>query len=479
MEATSQAKEYALHTIFGLIKAMIEEKDLYSLLDFIHNQSKEIINAERCTIFIYDRKKNELWNLVSTNLEVKEFRLPIDRGIAGYVASSGKSLMVNSVRNCPLFDDSWDKKTGYETKSILAVPMLARGPKLLGVIEVINKIGRDFEKYDKTLLMAFSSLAATALLDVEKNIEREKFIENVVRSFSETIDARSEFTAGHSQKVATYAKKFAKALKLDEKETKSLYYAALLHDVGKIAIKDSIIDKPGKLSLEEYQVIKDHVAYTRNILTTIDFPGDLAEIPQIASSHHEKIDGGGYPLGLKDQQIHKLAKILSIADVYESLTARDRPYRQALKPEEALDILLENRGISFDAQLVDLFIEKKVYLTEMRVHKRLNVDLAIDYFLNSKGNVKKKTLKRGKTLNISESGISFLSNIAFPFKKLIEIVIYIPSDHIETLAQVVHCNRVEEGDQFRVGLCFVDVNEKYMEKLKEYINEKMSELKQT
>lgn len=462
------ADKNILQTVFGLIKAMIEEKDLYSLLQQIHDQIKQVIHVDRCTIFIYDRKTNELWSRLTSDLEVKEIRLSIGKGIAGRVADQKRIMIVNDVEDFPFFDPSWDQKTGYQTESILAVPMISRGSELVGVIEAINKQNGDFDNNDGDLLMAFASLAATAIRDVERDIERERFIESVVRSFSETIDARSEFTAGHSRKVAAYAKNFALALRLNKIETKILYYAALLHDVGKIGIKDSILEKPGRLTPDEYENIKEHVAYTRNILNAIEFPEDLKEIQDIAVTHHEQFDGYGYPFGLKGHQIHKLTKMLSILDVFESLTSCDRPYRRAIETQKAIDVLLEKRGTYFDPQLVDLFIEKRIYQTELRMHKRINVDLAIEFVLSTNGCVKGKEITKGRVLNISRGGILFSSNIAFPFHKLVELTVYIPDDKIEAMAQVTRCKEIKPTKKFQVGLRFVDLSIENQKKLQKY-----------
>jgi len=469
MQDLIYSDKYTLQTVFNLVKAMIEQKDLYALLVQIHSQTKQIINVDRCTIFIYDRKKCELWSWVSPDLEIEEIRLPIGRGIAGRVAATKEILKVNDVIGFPLFDSSWDQKTGYQTKNILAVPMLARGSELVGVIEAINKKDGKFDDYDGSLLMTFGSLAATAIRDVERIVEREKFIENVVRSFGETIDARSEFTSGHSRKVAAYAQNFGSAMGLSNKDSKILYYAALLHDVGKIGIKDSILEKPGRLTSGEYQYIKDHVAYTRNILNAIDFPDDLKEIPQIASSHHEQINGEGYPAGLQDHEIHKLAKMLSIIDVYESLTARDRPYRKAMESKDALEVLLQNRGTSFDPELVDVFIEKRVYQTELRMYKRVNVDLAIEYILDIDGHIKGKDVGKGRVHNISQGGILFSADIIFPYNKLIEVILTIPDGRIKATAQVVRCKEIGSSERFEIGLRFVGLSSQNQAKLKRYL----------
>jgi putative nucleotidyltransferase with HDIG domain len=333
----------------------------------------------------------------------------------------------------------------------------------------INKQYDDLDNYDGSLLMTFASVAATAIWDIERVMEREKFIKRVVRSFGETIDARSDFTAGHSQRVATYTRNFASALGLSKQEIRVAYYAALLHDIGKIGIKDAILEKPDRLTPEEYECIKDHAAYTRNILNAIDFPDDLKEIPQIASSHHEQIDGGGYPSGLRDTQIHKLAKMLSIVDVYESLTARDRPYRKAMEAKDALEILVQNQGTCFDSQLVDLFIQKRIYHTELRVHKRINVNLTIEYIVDPDGQVKEKKVDKGRALNMSRGGLLFSADAIFPAHKLVELIIYIPDDRIETLARVVWCQQIKSNKKFQTGLRFADLSLHTQQKLQRYL----------
>ncbi|MEW5804274.1 MAG: HD domain-containing phosphohydrolase [bacterium] len=469
MGKTTYSDKYNLDAVFSLTRAMIEEKDLYSLLRQIHDQTRQVLHVDRCTIFLFDRQKNELWSWVSPDLEIHEIRLPLGRGIVGQVAATKEAKMIRDADTSPFFDSSWDQKTGYHTRNILAVPMLARGEELVGVIEAINRQKSDFDDYDKSLLMTFASLAATAIRDVERDMEREKFLESVVRSFGETIDARSEFTAGHSQRVATYVRNFAIELGLSKQEVTVAYYAALLHDVGKIGIKDAILEKPGRLTPEEYQCIKDHAAFTRNILNAIDFPDDLKEIPQIASSHHEQIDGRGYPVGLRDNQIHKLAKMLSIVDVYESLTAHDRPYRKAMEVKDALQFLVQNQGTSFDSQLVELFIQKRIYHTELRMHKRISVDVAIEYVLDPDGQVKEKEVGRGRTLNMSQGGLLFSSDIIFPVHKMIELIIYLPDTRIETLAQVVWCQNIASSNKFQVGLRFADLSFYTQQKLQRYL----------
>jgi len=161
--------------------------------------------------------------------------------------------------------------------------------------------------------------------------------------------------------------------------------------------------------------------------------------------------------------------MLSIIDVYESLTARDRPYRKAMESKDALDVLLQNRGTSFDPELVNVFIEKRVYQTELRMYKRVNVDLAIEYILDLDGHIKGKDIGKGRVHNISHGGILFSSDIIFPYNKLIEVILYIPDGRINATAQVVRCKEIGSSDRFEIGLRFVGLSSQNQAKLKKYL----------
>jgi HD-GYP domain-containing protein (c-di-GMP phosphodiesterase class II) len=131
--------------------------------------------------------------------------------------------------------------------------------------------------------------------------------------------------------------------------------ASLLHDYGKIGVDDSILKKPGRLTTEEYDHIKTHAAKSKTILDQVNFEGIYTEVPEIAGSHHEKLDGTGYPNGLTGDQIHFGAKIIAVADVFEALTSK-RHYRDPMPVSEAFEHLLENIGVHFDRQCVEALI---------------------------------------------------------------------------------------------------------------------------
>jgi len=171
-------------------------------------------------------------------------------------------------------------------------------------------------------------------------------------------------TAGHSDRVTLFAVGIAKEMGLSYDTIEMIRVSALLHDYGKIGIADAILKKPGKLTDKEYDEIKAHSAKTRQILDKIEFQGIYREVPDVASSHHEKYDGTGYPAGLKGTEIPLGARILAVADVFEALTAQ-RHYRGPMPLRDALDLLQRDKGKHFDPEVVDAFM--RFYEKEGRV----------------------------------------------------------------------------------------------------------------
>lgn len=174
---------------------------------------------------------------------------------------------------------------------------------------------------------------------------------NTVKTVAAAIEANDSYTKGHSERVAELALALGKALGIRDSELQKLQYIALLHDVGKIGISDVIVNKPGALSKEEYEKIKEHSAIGAEILKKIKF---LSNKSDIILHHHERYDGSGYPAGLKGTDIPVESRILAIADAYDAMTT-DRPYRQGITPGEAVGELNRCSGIQFDPELVEKF----------------------------------------------------------------------------------------------------------------------------
>jgi len=165
-------------------------------------------------------------------------------------------------------------------------------------------------------------------------------LDRIAEAFAKVIDAKSPYTFQHSARVAAIAGDIAVNLEVDGSERRDLHRAALLHDIGKLTISNQILDKPSGLTDEEFTQMKQHPAFTVRILERVT---PFATIAAIGGAHHEKLDGSGYPHGLGSAQLSKLARILTVADIYEALTAV-RPYRDALEPEEALALMATDVG---------------------------------------------------------------------------------------------------------------------------------------
>ncbi len=192
-----------------------------------------------------------------------------------------------------------------------------------------------------------------ALRDLELNLDKlRRAMEGIVQAISVVVEKRDPYTAGHQQRVAEIACTVARELGLSEDDIYGLRMASVIHDMGKITVPDGILAKPGRLSDLEYQLIKNHVQAGYDILKQIEFPWPLADI---VLQHHERLDGSGYPNGLRNEEIMIQARILSVADVFETM-ASHRPYRPSLGLQCAVDELRDNSGTLYDPQVVSVFL---------------------------------------------------------------------------------------------------------------------------
>ncbi len=174
----------------------------------------------------------------------------------------------------------------------------------------------------------------------------EDFLDDIASAFGQVVDSKSPYTSGHSARVALYTDMIAESMGLNEAQRRWLKRGALLHDVGKLGVSNSILDKAGKLDENEWEQMKLHALYTENILSRINA---FKELAKVAGAHHERLDGKGYPHGLSSEEITLETRIISIADFFDALTA-DRPYRAALSIEKALEIIGESVGPAIDKE---------------------------------------------------------------------------------------------------------------------------------
>ncbi|MFN7134855.1 MAG: GAF domain-containing protein, partial [Myxococcales bacterium] len=230
-----------LSSILEVAKALTSQRDLDRLLEMILKEAVKVVDADRCSLFIVDRARKELWTKVAQG--TSEIRIPLGTGIAGAVAASGEVVNIPDAYDDPRFNRSVDLATGYRTRTILCVPMRDAAGEVVGVIQALNKHGGSFTSEDEELLQALGGAAAAALENVFLHEEIKNLFEGFVNASVVAIESRDPTTAGHSGRVARLTVSLAQALeqapgryagtRFTPEELNEIRYASLLHDFGK------------------------------------------------------------------------------------------------------------------------------------------------------------------------------------------------------------------------------------------------------
>jgi HD-GYP domain-containing protein (c-di-GMP phosphodiesterase class II) len=480
-------------------RALVSEQNLDRLLDLILTKARELLQAEAGSIYLLSGE-GDLREMLFAHTQNAKVRLPFDRiampvsqqTLAGFVALTGESLNLRDVYHIPVeapyrFSDSFDRQAGYRTTSVLVVPMQDTEGQVLGILQLINRLDEDtggvgiFSAEDQGLAQSLAGQAAVAVKNAQLRLEIEQLFEGFVAASVTAIEARDPVTSGHSGRVADLTVGLAEAvnatpngnygdLLFTDRQLREIRYASLLHDFGKVGVREQVLVKAKKLDpsqlelvlqrlrqreLEEAldllsrtwrggepfasdhweRVIQDrqqeserlmslvrqsneptvltqdvaeglglledlsfthwsgerreviepeslaslkirkgslsdmerleiesHVTHTFRFLERIPWTRDLAGVPEIAYAHHERLSGQGYPRRLQASGIPVQSRAMAIADVFDALTARDRPYKGAVPLERSLAILEEEaREGALDRALLDLFIEARVF----------------------------------------------------------------------------------------------------------------------
>ena len=460
-----------LQRLLEVAKSLGAEKDVDRLLAGILHHAKDVVEADRCSLFVVDRDKNELWSKIAQGIGGGgEIRVPMGKGIVGRCAQTRQVINIDDPYNEPSFNQEIDKATGYRTTSILTAPMLDVNGACIGVL-------------------ARGGGAAVALENAFLHRDISKLFDGFIRASVYAIEARDPTTSGHSERVAVLTVAMAKAVnqapppehrdvRFSDDDLKEVRFAALLHDFGKVGVRENVLVKANKLYEHELSLlherfehararvevealrrkvttleprglvgeaceqcaahdrdreralaeldemwafiekcnrptvleqggferlaelrarrftngrgeelellteperlnlsitrgslnqterleIESHVTHTYQFLRQIPWTRDLRRIPDIAYKHHEKLTGDGYPRAVPAADIPPQTRIMTIADIYDALTAKDRPYKKALPHEKALDILMTeaNKGM-LDLALLGVFIESQAH----------------------------------------------------------------------------------------------------------------------
>ncbi len=341
---------------YEVMRALGGTLDLDELLDLIITRITEVMEADRSSLFLIDWESEELWSKVAQGVRFMEIRFPMDLGLAGAVATSGEILNIPDAYNDQRFNQDFDRQTGYRTKSVLCVPMTNKEGERIGVIQVLNKKSDDaFDDEDEELLSALAGQAAVAVENSRLYEDQKKSFISFVETLSTAMDARDPITAGHSSRVTLYSLAIGEVLGYSEKQLEVLNAAALLHDIGKIGVPEVILFKDGQLNDEEYKIIQTHALHSLNILEKIHFVRGQKDIPMMSATHHERLDGSGYPLGLIGDDIPEAGRVIAVSDIFDAITSR-RHYRDRMEFIKVLRILdEESRKNQIQPEFVSAF----------------------------------------------------------------------------------------------------------------------------
>ncbi|MFQ5995099.1 MAG: HD-GYP domain-containing protein [Acidiferrobacterales bacterium] len=511
---------HMLERVLEIGRALASEKSLDTLLDLILNYARELTNADGASIYTRDKTGKlyfRLWQNFSTAARSNAQKTLVgEYSVAGYVARTGEWVAVDDAYAIPesapyRFSPAVDSSIGYRTRSMLTVPLKNKADEVVGVLQLINRKDRadvrlktakdvakhvlPFDELSGSVALALAGQAGVALENSILYSDIERLFEGFIRASVQAIEARDPTTAGHSFRVADFTERLAKAVdRTDSFELRDilftrdqlteLRYAALLHDFGKVGVREDILVKAkklyghqleiveqrfklvraslardgyrqlldlqqqqplspeelatrrreieqmlreeherleqywnvvlrtneprvsravmsselnqvaeytfvdengeevallqpfefahltlakGNLNLEERAQIESHVNHTFTFLSLIPWTKSLSRLPEIAYAHHEKLDGSGYPRGLTSGEIPVQSRIMTIADIYDALTARDRPYKPSIPAEKALDILhSEAEAGKIDPVLLTIFVESGAFVQDNR-----------------------------------------------------------------------------------------------------------------
>lgn len=513
--------EYELDELIDIARALSKERDTSKLLGLILERSRFVTAADAGSLYVIERgagseptvpESRKLEFRLSQNdsiaFDSQQFQVPVSRSsMAGWVVLERAPIRIDDVYNLPVdspygFDRSFDNKTGYRTKSMLCAPLISSRGEVIGVLQLINKKRSSshrllteadaleevvpFDDRSERLLVTLAAQAGIALENALLYDEIRGLFEGFVRASVEAIEARDPTTSGHSRRVAEYTLRLADAVDrcdtgpyrgvhFNAESRRELEYAALLHDFGKIGVREHVLVKAkklyphelqsihlrielllselevtryrehleftergasideirhllgsvdqrrlelqqafatidqaaeptvlrsqdrelidriermtllrqdgtaesllsaseiaclrierGSLTAEEFTEIRSHVSHTHRFLSQIPWGKALRNVPKIAGAHHERLNGTGYPHGLTAEQIPLESKIMSVTDIFDALTASDRPYKRAVPYQRALDILdMEARDGHLDPELVRIFRSENIEL---------------------------------------------------------------------------------------------------------------------
>ncbi len=385
----SKENIYSSETIEKLLDigiALSSIRDLNALLDMILKEARKLTSSDAGTIYLVEGKNLRFmlsqvqtlfdrWGEPETREKFSSFEMPISKkSMAGYAAITGELLNVPDVHDIPpekeySYNSSFDEQNDYRTVSMINVPMKNREGKVIAVLQLINPQGKNgaiirYPVSQERIISSFASQAGVAIQNVKLNSQLRDAHQDTVIRLGIAAEYRDKETANHIKRVSRYCSIIASELGWDNERIEKLYYASAMHDVGKLGVPDSILQKPGKLTDDEYEIMTKHTVIGAKILNGSD-SDILSYSKKIALTHHEKWNGRGYPQKLSGEEIPVEGRIVAIADVYDALSSR-RCYKPPFPEEKCLAIINEERGEHFDPFITGILLDNMPLIRKIK-----------------------------------------------------------------------------------------------------------------
>ncbi|MCK5684121.1 response regulator [bacterium] len=349
-----ESKAQSLTILNEVGKMMSSLTEIDKLLQMVIHLGVNVSKATGGALFLYDNEMNVLGLKASIRKDfIKEGmdHINIGQGITGDTLLTCSPMLINDLQEIDqkkLEDDIFRLDM---IKNMIIVPLISKD-RVLGVLEVYNKIDYGkFSKDDLDVIMTLGNQIAIAVNNAILYTSTEELFLSTIQSLSSAIDAKDQYTHGHSYRVTEYSICIAREMKLSDSFINIVHLSGLLHDIGKIGISESILCKPSRLTDEEYIEIKKHPLIGATIMEPIK---PLRKVIPGMKYHHERWDGRGYPDGLKGLETPLIARIIGVADTFDAMTS-DRSYRKGLDPSIAYEEINKCSGSQFDPDIVKFF----------------------------------------------------------------------------------------------------------------------------
>ena len=353
-----------IELIFSYITQISAERSADNILLLLADMGRQLVHADRCTVWMLAPDEKTLWTKVAHGIDPVE--VPIESGIVGHAIRERERMIINDVYSDERFNSEVDARTGYRTENMMVIPMFNRDAKIIGAFQVMNKLSGDegFDEEDLRYIMLASTYAAETIETTLLMKEIDATQKEVLFTMGTVGELRSKETGNHVKRVAEYSRILALKYGLSEEEAEMLKHASPMHDIGKVAIPDAILNKPGRFSDEEFRYMQRHAELGYEMLR-YSSRTLLKAAATVAYEHHEQYNGKGYPRGLKGDEIHIYGRITALADVFDALGS-DRCYKKAWGDEAIFELFRQERGEHFDPKLVDIFFNNLSAFLEVR-----------------------------------------------------------------------------------------------------------------